>query len=103
MFDHLDALLAIFRRIVLTSKFAGVEQNSQNLRVRASSPLRHQEQAAENQQPTEETAEQVESRRAHDQRDEEQLPLCPQNCQWLIESLVNEIHSAFEFHNGSPY
>src|SRR5438874_1682021 len=101
MVDDLYAVFAVLRRIVLTAKLAGVEQNSQNLRVRPRGPLRHQKQTAEDQQSAEETIEQIERRCAHDQCDEEQLPLCSQDGQRLIESFVNEIHSPFEFHNRS--
>src|SRR5216683_2098195 len=95
MFNHPEIRLEEFCRVILTTELARVEQNSQGLRVRPRRPLRQKEKTAEEQYAAEQTAEKVESRRAHDERNEEQLSFRAQNRERFVDRLVSGVDTAF--------
>src|ERR1700733_883552 len=98
MFNHPEARLGKLRRVILTTELARVEQDSQNLGVCPCRPLRQKEKAAEEQYAAEQTAEKVESRRAHDERNEKQLSFRAQNRQRFVDRLVSGVDTAFCWH-----
>src|SRR5579864_2046629 len=105
MVDHPHVWVAVLRRIVLATKFARIQQNAQDLWVCPSRPLRHQEQTAEHKEPAEKTPKQIESCRAHNQRNKEQLPFRAKNGQRLVNDLVCRVNSALCLHTSltPPY
>src|SRR5260370_21947344 len=98
MFNHPNVRIEKLRRVILTAKLARVEQDPQDLRVRPRRPLRQKEKASEQQYATEQTAEEIESRRAHNQRNEEQLSFRAQNCERLVDTLVSGVDTAVRWH-----
>src|SRR5579859_231558 len=100
MVNHPHVGSVVLCWVILPAKFAGIEEDAEDLRVCSSRPLRHQEQTSEHQKSTEETAKEIERRCAHNQRHEEQLSFRAEDRQRLVNRLVSCVDPPFRLHTG---
>src|SRR5690349_14271083 len=98
MVNHPHVRIAKLCRVILPAKLAGIEQDSQNLRVRPRRPLRHQKQARKDQNSAEKTAEEVERRRTHHQRNEKQLSFSAKNRERFVDRFMGRVDPTFSLH-----
>src|SRR5439155_9867119 len=83
-----------FHRVVLRTRLRRIENESKNLRVSSGGPACKPVKQGEDQDAPQERMEQVEDCRSHDQGEEEQLALGPEQSKRSIEDAIYRIQSS---------
>src|SRR5581483_12292977 len=83
-----------FHRVVLSACLRGIEQKTQNLRIRLCGRAHEAVKQREHKKPTDEGVQEIEDYRSHHHREEKELPLRTHEGEGSVKRAVHGIESA---------